>query len=508
VGSARAAGRLLWAASRPVVDPPSIDAALAEDPDPEQTVDAALENRVAPLLWRALVASGREGWPGPLADRLRAEHDVAHAQAVVLLPLALEAALTPLVDAGHEPVVFKGPAVAARYPAPGLRPMDDIDVILPPEQHDRALAVLRTAGWREYARSGDHYDTVLTHPTVPDLPLELHRGLDRWRDRATSLSARELWQARRATDVLGVGAFALPPEVELVALAAHAGKPFHNFDRLIWSVDLAVVAATPGLDWDRVASIAAGAGATTVVAVGLHHAARLGADVPAARVPLPPGRLRRAALAPVLDDAWPAAPVPHRVNHRLRYALADGTGARARLFVGEMADSGAGAVPKRAGQALAWAGAELAVWGATGSLRGDAATGPREPRRAGRLRLAAEVARTARTARRLLRGDDLPAVAARLRAEGARATPTELPYGEGLRLARAVQRTLAVLPGDDACLTQSAVLLVLLARRGAAASLVIGVRPGAEFGAHAWVELRGRPLLPTFDGDFARLVEL
>ncbi|HEX9549347.1 MAG TPA: hypothetical protein VF942_18540 [Acidimicrobiales bacterium] len=41
--------------------------------------------------------------------------------------------------------------------------------------------------------------------------------------------------------LLRVAAFGLPIEEELLALAAHAGKPFHQFQHLIWSVDIAVV---------------------------------------------------------------------------------------------------------------------------------------------------------------------------------------------------------------------------------------------------------------------------
>jgi hypothetical protein len=52
------------------------------------------------------------------------------------------------------------------------------------------------------------------------------------------------------------------------------------------------------------------------------------------------------------------------------------------------------------------------------------------------------------------------------------------------------------------------VLTRLLARRGIHASVVIGVRPGDEFGAHAWVEHDGTPLLPTHGHAFSRLVDL
>lgn len=76
------------------------------------------------------------------------------------------------------------------------------------------------------------------------------------------------------------------------------------------------------------------------------------------------------------------------------------------------------------------------------------------------------------------------------------------------RLARGVRRTLRLLPGDSRCLTQSLVLTRLLARRGRASRLVIGVSPGQAFGAHAWVERGDVPLLPSHGREFERLAEL
>ena len=78
----------------------------------------------------------------------------------------------------------------------------------------------------------------------------------------------------------------------------------------------------------------------------------------------------------------------------------------------------------------------------------------------------------------------------------------------GLRLGRAVSRTLRLLPTDSRCLVRSLVLTALLARRGLSSSLVIGVRSDPEFAAHAWVEHAGRPLLPPGEENFLRLVEL
>lgn len=79
-----------------------------------------------------------------------------------------------------------------------------------------------------------------------------------------------------------------------------------------------------------------------------------------------------------------------------------------------------------------------------------------------------------------------------------------VPY----RLAWAVERLLGSLPADSRCLVQSLVLLGLLSHRAVPAVVVIGVRPGSDFAAHAWVELDGCPVLATGGTDFARLVEL
>jgi hypothetical protein len=124
-----------------------------------------------------------------------------------------------------------------------------------------------------------------------------------------------------------------------------------------------------------------------------------------------------------------------------------------------------------------------------------------------KIRLGGEIVRTYLVVRRRLRAEGLPRTLAMLReplAEGL--TPAD---GSALRLGRAVQRTLAVIPADTRCLSQSLVLLGLLARRRIAATLVIGVEDaGGAFGAHAWVEIAGRPLLPPGTDAGKRFVEL
>lgn len=112
----------------------------------------------------------------------------------------------------------------------------------------------------------------------------------------------------------------------------------------------------------------------------------------------------------------------------------------------------------------------------------------------------------------LARGNGVPETVAMLRAS---APAAQGPLGDdraerlaGLRLGRAVGKTLGVLPADARCLNRSLVLMSLLAQRGIASSVVIGVKAEPEFGAHAWVESGGTALLPPSEGEFSRLVEI
>jgi hypothetical protein len=128
-----------------------------------------------------------------------------------------------------------------------------------------------------------------------------------------------------------------------------------------------------------------------------------------------------------------------------------------------------------------------------------------------RARLAVEILLAYAQARRELRRAPIAEAVASLRS-----APTSDPPGpagesalqEARRLGAAVNRLLALVPGDTRCLARSLVLTRLLARRGIPAKLVIGARAAPDFLAHAWVEYGGDPVLAAGDGSFGRLVEL
>jgi hypothetical protein len=129
----------------------------------------------------------------------------------------------------------------------------------------------------------------------------------------------------------------------------------------------------------------------------------------------------------------------------------------------------------------------------------------------GRTRLAVEVIRIYARVRWLLARRGAARSVAAIRGELSEHAATDsdqLRVVRGRRLGGAVVRVLRVLPTDSRCLMRSLVLTGLLARRGVYAKVVIGVRPEPSFGAHAWVEVDGQPLLASDEATFQRLVEL
>jgi hypothetical protein len=114
-----------------------------------------------------------------------------------------------------------------------------------------------------------------------------------------------------------------------------------------------------------------------------------------------------------------------------------------------------------------------------------------------RLRIALEIVGTYLQVRRRMLREDVTAVVESLRGDASDAHSPYDAYRIGRRLGQPVRRTLDPLPWDSRCLMRSLVLMRMLARRGVVCRLVIGVRPGEKFEAHAWIEHDGHPLLPT-----------
>jgi hypothetical protein len=341
---------LLWAACRPTPSLDGVATAIAHGADLDAAAELAIAQRVSPLLWRALTEAGAVPAAEEWVQRLEQDALRCRAQSRMLLPQIGPLALSPLAEAGLEPLVIKGAALAPRYPDPALRPMDDVDMIVPDHQIDEALRQLGKCGWQPHTPPNRRqFQVDVTHPSMPGLHIDLHRGLGSWRTRANRLTSDALWAQRQPTTLYGAPAFVLPAEIELVSLAAHAAKPYHGFDRLIWIVDIAV-AAQADIDWDRVATFAHEAHCRTAVAVALTLAQRVGVESPERLRVIDDGRA--AGLAPVLSVDWPTLPRDGAVRVGLRYGLVDDRRTRATLLVSELFDKHVWDVPRRAAQVV------------------------------------------------------------------------------------------------------------------------------------------------------------
>jgi len=337
-GAREQTSRLLWESCRRDPDASAVRHALAEGADTDLAAAAAAEHGIEPLLLRALSAAGKCDALGPHEEMLRAVTDARRMEALLLIPAAVAQAVQPLNEAGLMPLVFKGPAVASRYPEPGLRPMGDIDLLLPVADHRRALEVLQEAGWRVVRERGSaHYDTVLIHDRVPSLSLELHFELEPYAERLTSLYAAALWERRVPVSCVGISAFGLSEADELVVLAAHAGKPFHGFTRLVWIADFAMIIGDSQergspIDWEGVRAAAERARCVTVVGAALRMARHAGVDAPLDLFPLPTHGWRGHTLQQLLSVNWPLA--THDLHrYQLTYALTDAPAKRVRSLL-------------------------------------------------------------------------------------------------------------------------------------------------------------------------------
>jgi hypothetical protein len=217
--------------------------------------------------------------------------------------------------------------------------MEDIDLLLPRHQHRAALAILAIAGWEVVRAAGrDRYDSMLQHPDVPWLALELHYGFEARYERVTALDPDRMWARRIPIDCLGTPAFGFSLPDEVVFLAVHAGKPYHGFERLIWIADLAMVVGAAesdgqSVDWERIRRVADEGDCLTRVGAALALGRHAGVDVPPELFGLPAAGWRGEALAALVDPEWPLR-LDEISTFHLRYALTDSRRCRATLVAG------------------------------------------------------------------------------------------------------------------------------------------------------------------------------
>jgi hypothetical protein len=148
----------------------------------DEAFSISVRERLVGLAWQRQREAIRRFAPAPLANRWRI--------AAVRLGAQVNSWVSVLVDvtrrleqAGLSPIVLKGPPLALRlYGDPSVRPISDLDLILPAPQRAEAFDVLVEAGWKwitgeapgeemfQLSRNGETF-RLEVHSTVIDDPL-------------------------------------------------------------------------------------------------------------------------------------------------------------------------------------------------------------------------------------------------------------------------------------------------------------------------------------------------
>ena len=230
---------------------------LARGLDWDQLLPMAVEQRVAPLLYWHLRVHGI-ACPGHIRRTLAAivmrQRSIAAVQAATLGDIG-----DALSAAGIEFVVLKGGALAHLiYPELGLRPMDDLDILVSPAQGEAARQALCQIGFDAPAPMS-RYDRLLHHlPVARRLKDGILVGLDLHTTAFNSMLAYDLsfrTMARPLTpyQVDGRDLQALAP-VQMLWMQYHGLRKLVEPIRFIHIADLVGLAEryVDTLDWRQV----------------------------------------------------------------------------------------------------------------------------------------------------------------------------------------------------------------------------------------------------------------
>lgn len=193
-----------------------------------------LAGREVPVEWEGMqglvVTHGLEALAASARDEFRAmRHRAAfiHMNALLTLREVVAAFDAPAIPY----LTLKGPPLAlALYGDGARRPYVDVDVFVPVERRDEAMAALARAGYRargtplqQAAVKRGHFHIVFDPPEKNRVPVELHWGLV---DRANlyRLDEKAIQSRRRLVRVDDLEVATLAPEDELLYLLLHIAK--------------------------------------------------------------------------------------------------------------------------------------------------------------------------------------------------------------------------------------------------------------------------------------------
>ena len=237
-------------------------------------VNWALESGLGPLFFRA-VKEKPDNAAFPYWCSLKA----ADLTARIVAADQLEA-MEEIIDAcqGNAPplTLLKGISVSDEwYPEPHLRPMRDLDFLVPKQSVPAVEAALKALGYRQTCSdpaqrySRHHHAAPFFHPER-NVWVEVHHGLvapQKRAGRAAVFSAENVLSQRRRAEFHGREVYRLSAEMQLVYLAAHWAQDFKRLGAMIPLVDAIFLLRRAGgeLRWDRIIHWIQGSVAATYV---------------------------------------------------------------------------------------------------------------------------------------------------------------------------------------------------------------------------------------------------
>jgi hypothetical protein len=230
------------------------------------------QRRLLPLLQRNLTRFGIED---PLADKLRGIRRYFWSRNLKTMAFA-QRIFAALDEAAVPFIVLKGAALIACYLVDrSLRPMDDIDILVPEERLADTTAVLTAMNLRPQGTTLSHLMLSSLRSRFPgwafvgpDQNIDVH-----WK--ALHLDRRpeaddQFWQAHRKASFDGMQIRVLDPADQLLHICAHAAQQLSAAAAEQWPADaILVLRASKDLCVERLVSEAAQRGLSAIVAEGL-----------------------------------------------------------------------------------------------------------------------------------------------------------------------------------------------------------------------------------------------
>ena len=226
-----------------------IRGAMSQTVNLDRLIDLAVKEGLGGFLYKNLLKAGLlETIPPKLKQRLYTIYYLTVRQNVKLQH-ALNTILANLNQEGVDVTLLQGMGLLLEaYQDIGLRPMKDMDLWVLPNHYQRLIDVLTRQG---YKRNRLYHQTYRKGEIVLDIHTHL-LWADRIkaRDYLLSKSQDEIFRSTKSIQTDGGKVRCLRAQDHFLYLGLHALK--HNFDRMVWLVDIkCLVAQWKHSDWSN-----------------------------------------------------------------------------------------------------------------------------------------------------------------------------------------------------------------------------------------------------------------